>query len=195
MLASMGFSSWCRGLFPRTSQSGPTAFQAAADEGNADTQFALGLKYSSGSEASRDLAQAASWYRKAADQNHALAQFNLSLMLAGGFGVPQDDAAALSWVRRAAESGDAGAQFSLGMRCHRSSVHHSQMDSAESRIEAYKWFQLAAAQGYIGSEDACQRVTMGMSREEVTDGNERAATFAVKTTAQPQEATSVTPLS
>jgi TPR repeat protein len=54
------------------------------------------------------------------------------------------------------------------------------MDCAESRVEAYKWFHLAAAQGYKGSDAACERVTLGMTREEVVDGNQRTAAFVVR---------------
>ena len=177
MLVSMGLLSWYRRLFSRPEQA---ASQAAAEDGDADAQFALGLKFSTGDEASQDLAQAVQWYRKAADQEHALAQFNLGLMLADGRGVRHDDVAALIWIRKAAEGGEAAAQFSLGMRCHRSSVHHLKMDSAESRIEAYKWFHLAAVQGYRGSEAARERVTLAMTREEVADGNQRAAVFVIR---------------
>ena len=192
MLVSMDLSSWYRRLFAPAQQPEQAASQSAADDGDAETQFALGLKYSSGDEASQDLPQAVRWYRKAADQDHALAQFNLGLMLADGQGTPQDDTAALIWIRKAAEGGDPGAQFSLGVRFHRSSVHHLQMDSAESRIEAYKWFHLAAGQGYKGSEAARERVILAMSREEVTDGNQRAAVFAIRKPLHSQDDSSST---
>jgi TPR repeat protein len=52
--------------------------------------------------------------------------------------------------------------------------------AAESRIEAYKWYRLAAAQGYGTSQNSCDVVTMSMSREEVTQGNQRASAFVAK---------------
>lgn len=177
MLMSMGQLLWYRCFFSRATESGLGKTLASAEEGDADAQFALGLKFSTSAGNAFDPVQAAQWYRKAADQNHSLAQFNLSVMFARGQGVPRDNAAALIWTRKAAERGDAGAQFSLGSKYHRSSLDRSQMDSVESRIEAFKWFHLAAAQGYGSSEVARDRVTMGMSREEVAEGAERAATF------------------
>jgi len=87
---------------------------------------------------------------------------------------------ALIWTCRAAEGGDAGAQFDLGSRCHRASLDRNRVDAMESRTEAYKWFQLAAAQGYTGSVAACERVNLSMNREEVADGNQRVASFIVK---------------
>ncbi len=153
------------------------AARAKADQGDPDAQFALGLNYGSAEGDLQDLVQAAQWYRKAADQNHSLAQFNLGLMYTKGEGVPQDEAIAVAWMRKAANQGDAGAQFNLGMRYHRASVWGLQLDSLESKIEAYKWLQLSAAQGYKGSADACERLTLGMDRDEVAAGNRLAAAF------------------
>jgi len=49
----------------------------------------------------------------------------------------------------------------------------------ESRIEAYKWLQLAAAQGYGGSEAGCEIVALGMTHEEVLESRRRLAAFVV----------------
>jgi|JI10StandDraft_1071094.scaffolds.fasta_scaffold66803_4 TPR repeat protein len=181
ILRSMGLMSWYRRLF----QSAPTgagvkATEVAAEAGDPDAQFAMGLHYSSGTTAPPQLDQAAHWYRKAADQNHRLAQFNLGQMFAHGQGRPQDDVTAVHWIRRSAEGGDAGAQFNLGSRYHRHSVGTDLLDHAESRIEAYKWYHLAAGQGYDGSALQCERLALGMTREEVTDGNERVAAFLIR---------------
>src|SRR6266496_4192839 len=83
----------------------------------------------------------------------------------------------LKATRTKADEGDAGAQFNLGMRYHRASVWGLQLDALESNVEAHKWLQLAAAQGYKGSTEACERMTLGMNREEVAEGNRRAAAF------------------
>jgi len=173
-------------LFYRTQElSNLKPTQAAAEEGDAEAQFALGLKYCSESGPAQDLEQAARWYRKAAEQDHPLAQFNLAVMLMSGQGVPRDEAAALTWTRRAAEGGDAGAQYNLGSRYHRQSMERNQMDSVELRIEAYKWFHLAAAQGYKDSVAAGESVTLSMTREEVRDGNQRVAAFVVRKATKP----------
>jgi len=184
MLDTMDRLPWYRRLFVPASGSDLKTTLATADGGDADAQFRLGLKYSAGTDEGmdQDLVQAAEWYRKAANQDHALAQFNLSLMFASGQGVTRNDTTALMWTRKAAEGGDAGAQFNLGTRYHRASIDRLQMDSAESRIEAYKWFHLASAQGYKGSDAACERVALVMTREEVVDGNQRTAAFVVRKT-------------
>jgi TPR repeat protein len=170
---------WFSRLFPRISKKNCYLLALnKAEAGDAEAQFGLGLRFSI--ESSRqDLPQAAEWYRKAADQNHHLAQFNLGIMLSHGQGIAKDDSTALIWFRRAAERGDPGAQFNLGNRCQRASMTGSDSNAIESRIEAYKWFSLAAAQGYKDSVTFFERVTYGMSREAVTEGNRRVSSFAV----------------
>jgi len=162
------------------------ATRARADQGDVDAQFALGLKYGPAGGEFQDLVQSAEWYRKASEQNHPLAQFNLGLMYAKGEGVPQDHAEAVRWIRRAAQQGDAGAQFNLGMRYHRASVWGLQLDALEPKIEAYKWLQLAAAQGYKGSAEACERMTLGMTIEEVAKGSQGVAAFVAGKPADPK---------
>jgi len=156
------------------------AAAAGADYGNAEVQFRMGLKFANGKGAPPDYEQAAEWYRKAADQNHSLAQFNLGVMYARGQGVIRDAAQSAVWYGKAAHQGDAAAQFNLGDGCQRASAHQSPADAAESRIEAYKWFRLAAAQGYQNSETAGNAITINMSREDVTAGNGRVVAFGLR---------------
>jgi TPR repeat protein len=168
---------WYRKLFGRPPEGAMETAEVNADHEDAEVQFRLGLKFANDKSAAQDYAQAAEWYRKAADQSHALAQFNLGVMYARGQGVDRDEAAAALWLGKAAQQGDAGAQYHLGMRHHRASMNGQPREAVESRVEAFKWLRLAAAQGYQGSAAACEFVTLGMSREEVTDGNQRTAAF------------------
>jgi TPR repeat protein len=177
---------WFRKLFDRPQERPLETVQAKADDGDADAQFSLGMKYASSEGATHDYVQAVEWYLKAAAQSHALAQFNLGVMYARGQGVLRDDAKALMWIRRAAQQGDAGAQFNLGTRQHRASVAGPPKDAPESKMEAYKWFHLAAAQGYKGSETAFQSVALGMTRDEVADAGHRAAAFVAVSLNHPQ---------
>ena len=148
-----------------------------ADCVDAEVQFRLGLKCASGKGGALDYTQAAKWYRRAAEQNHFLAQFNLGMMYAQGQGVARDIVQSRLWLDKAAQQGDAGAQFHLGDNCHRASFTQIAADASESRIEAYKWYRLAAAQGYRGSEMAHTTLTLNMTRADVIAGNERVAAF------------------
>ena len=66
-----------------------TELTAAAD-GDAQAQFNLGLRYTTGRGVPRNDREAVAWYRKAAEQGNALAQQNLERMSADGRGIPRD---------------------------------------------------------------------------------------------------------
>ena len=159
--------------------------QAKAHSGDADAQFSLGLHHGVAVGDALDFVESAQWYRKAADQDHTLAQYNLGVMFARGQGMPQNDHLSAHWMRKAAEGGDAAAQHNLGGRHHRASLNGSQTDATESRIEAFRWFQHAAAQGYGDSVTAWERITITMTRAEVDEGNRRAAAFVVRKPTNP----------
>ncbi|HEY0551588.1 MAG TPA: tetratricopeptide repeat protein [Verrucomicrobiae bacterium] len=148
-----------------------------AETHDAETQFALG--FTCAGVGTPQYTQALEWYQKAADQDHRLAQFNLGQMFAEGQGVPQCDSTAVMWIRRAANGGDVGAQFNLGERCTRACTQGSEREAAESRIEAYKWFKLAAVELYRDAQDRTDLATVRMSREEVVEGNRRVKDFVV----------------
>ena len=150
--------------------------EARAGRGDAEAQFNLGVRFA-GEGAAQDYAQAAHWYRLAADQSHSLAQHNLAVMYAAGQGMPRDEAQSRVWMQKAANGGDAGAQYNVGMKYHRASLDGLPEAAPESRIQAYKWLQLAAAQGYRGSEAAWAFVALSMTREDVADGGRRIAAF------------------
>jgi TPR repeat protein len=175
---------WFRKLFSPSPTSGPEA-APAADCGDAGVQYGMGLMFANGEGAAQSYAQAAEWYRKAADQNHGLAQFNLGMMYAIGQGVPRDDVQSMAWFNKAAQQGDAGAQFKMGVSCHRACFGRSadanlpRVDDLESKIEAYKWYRLADAQGYQGAQTACESLILEMSREDIATGNRRTADFKI----------------
>lgn len=148
---------------------------ALAHKGDADAQFGLALKYSLG--AVPDYLQAADWYRKAAEQNHGLAQFNLGMMYASGQGVERDAGQSTQWFRKAAQQGDAGAQFQMGNTCQQASCGGPAEEATEALMEACKWFNLAAAQGYRGANDAWALIQCRMTQADITAGNHRAAAF------------------
>ncbi len=154
------------------------------DYSDADVQFSQGVKFASGAGVAQDYPQAADWYRKAAAQNHGLAQFNLGTMYAHGQGVVRDDAQSLVWFGRAANLGDAGGQYKMGRSCERASLDGLPAGAPEARIEAYKWFQLSAAQGYKKSEGAYAPLTFKMTRADVAEANQRVANFSVTTEPQ-----------
>ncbi len=164
---------WFSRLFRSPDRSTPSDLQAVADETGPDAQNNLGALLSN-----NDLrSEAAISYRKAADRGHAMAQSNLGLMYSTGEGVGRDDGQAQHWFGRAAAQGHATAQFQLGNRCHRASLALAGPEAREARIEAFKWFQLAIAQGYPNADASCERVNIAMSGEEVAEGHRRIGAF------------------
>jgi TPR repeat protein len=73
-----------------------------AEQGNAPTQYNLGLMYSSGQGVPQDYAEAMKWCRLAVEQGYARAQYMLGIMYANGRGVPQNDVQAHMWFNLAA---------------------------------------------------------------------------------------------
>ena len=153
--------------------------QARAERGDADAQFNLGLEFAQGQGKSVDYEQALRWFFKAAEQGHVRAQFNLGIMYARGQGMPSDQSQSVLWMQKAANLGDAEAQYSLGIAHYRASLARlpKATNAAESRVEAYKWLQLAAAQRYQDSERVWTVMTLEMTNEDVADGNRRVAAF------------------
>lgn len=90
-------------------------YQRAAESGNAQAQYLLGLRYERGIDTASDTARAAQWYARAAAQGHAEAQFKLASLYARGDGVPADHAVAAQWYEKAAAQGLAAAQYNLGV--------------------------------------------------------------------------------
>jgi len=170
-------TSWYQKWFAGKPVPNFTAIKTKAEQGDADAQFTLAVSSGFAPGGGPNDAETAAWYRRAADQGHALAQFNLANMYACGRGVMLDDAEAARWYRQSANLGDAGAQFQMGKRCQRHGLDASKTDAGDARIEAYKWFRLASAQGYKDSEAHLERVNLMLTREELDEGQRRAAVF------------------
>lgn len=61
-----------------------------AEEGDADAQAELGMRYEEGRGVAPDFGEAVKWYRRAAEQDHVQGQNNLAVMYASGLGGEQD---------------------------------------------------------------------------------------------------------
>jgi TPR repeat protein len=86
-----------------------------AEQGDARSQYAMGVLYENGFAVARDLPQAAAWYLKAAQQGNSDAQYNLGAMHEHGVGIPVNYPEAARWYRPAAEQGDIDALSNLGV--------------------------------------------------------------------------------
>src|SRR5664279_4170158 len=100
----------------------------------------IGDMFADGRGVEKDYAEAAMWYRLAADQGNGYAKTKLGELYDKGLGVPQDLAEAVRQYRPEAERGGPAAQFYLG-----ASYRDGRGGLSRDPIEAYKWFNIAAA--------------------------------------------------
>jgi TPR repeat protein len=169
--------SFFRRRVPRIETAAVGPSQANTPPSDAEALYQQGLKLANGESVARDYRQAAEYYQKAATQGHSAAQFDLGLMYWQGRGVPRDEAAASLWLRKAAEQGHAGAQYQVGLRRHRAGKSCPEPEASECRVEAFKWLQLAMAQGHQASRTAREFLALDMTREEVAEGGKRAKAY------------------
>lgn len=87
----------------------------AANNGNAEAQYNLGICYSQGDGVAMNKQTAFYWYQKAANNGHSSAQYNLGCCYYDGKGCTQDRSKARQWWQKAANQGDPDAQQALGM--------------------------------------------------------------------------------
>ena len=119
----------CLSLQARTFQE----VRAAAETGDADAQFELGIYCVSGLCGMKNREAAEKWFRKAADQGHIAAR---AMCFSEGYGVKKDIAKAVELARQAAETGDVWSQLCLGI-----------LYAADDNQQSLHWFRKAAEQG------------------------------------------------
>jgi TPR repeat protein len=97
--------------------------KAAAEKGDREAQFLIGVQYKAGDGLARDRAEAAKWLRKAAEAGHAEAQYALGVLYSeaapedgsalGQSNVPADPVEAAKWLQAASAQGNAEAKARL----------------------------------------------------------------------------------
>ncbi len=101
-----GYSAYERGNYATALK----FWRPLAEQGDAGTQYNLGLMYRKGEGVKQDDAEAVKWYRLAAEQGFAHAQNSLGVGYGNGKGVPLDDVLAYMWFNLAAAQGHENAQ-------------------------------------------------------------------------------------
>lgn len=86
-----------------------------ASQGDARSQYAMGVMYEYGRGVEKNQSLAAQWYTKAARQGNTDAQYNLGVMYEQGYGVKKDFRLAANWYGKAAQAGDIDALSNLGV--------------------------------------------------------------------------------
>jgi len=118
----------------------------AAEHGNAEAQFTLGLYYCKGEYVTKNEVEAVKWWRKSAEQGYLRAQCELANCYAFGKYVVEDKAEAIKWYRKAAEQGNAEAQYLTG------DSYANGVGVTQDFSEAVKWYYKAAEQGHVAAQ-------------------------------------------
>jgi len=93
------------GLPPVDAVKGVALFKAAAEKGDGEAAFLMGVAHLSGVGAIKDDTEAMTWFIRSATQGNVPAQFWVGQMTAKGRGVTADWKAALPYFQKAAEGG------------------------------------------------------------------------------------------
>jgi TPR repeat protein len=80
-------------------------WQDLAENGDASTQYNLGVMYSEGHGVAQDYVEAVKWWRVAAESQNVVAQYALGVMHEEGHGVAADFVSAHMWFNIAAALG------------------------------------------------------------------------------------------
>ena len=117
-------------------------FSKAADQGDAEAQYNLGLLRRN----SKDLAgwndpRVVELFERAGKSGHPGAQYELGLLYINGNGVAQDYEQGISWLHMAAEADFGTAQNLLGR------LYYEGVGVTKDCNEAARWFRQAAKQG------------------------------------------------
>lgn len=148
-------------------------FHRAAQNGNADAEFMMGIA-SYAPFGKKDNTAALVWFGKAARQGHIKAQLMLSKLYFSGQGVGQDYAKAIKWLRRAAAQGDAKAEMSMSIM-----YLTGENGLRQSDAKAVYWCRKAAAQLFTKNQCNIDKL-----RLEITNGRAKARRVRAKSDIQ-----------
>ena len=112
-------------------------FEQAANHGDADAQYYLGVSYANGEGVVKNYKLAVYWYEKAANQGHADAQNNLGVCYEFGKGVVQNYQTAYFWYLLASANGIEKAKDNMD----RIAQDLSPSQQIEIQNRATRWFE------------------------------------------------------
>ena len=121
-------------------------YKRAAELGDVEGSFALGVLYTEGRGVPKDFVAAAKAFELAAEKGHALAHYNLALMFIAGRGKPENPVRGAQHLAYAAEHGVVAAQYDLAALFLRG---HGVEPNA---LEAARWIARAADAGMPEAE-------------------------------------------
>jgi putative methionine-R-sulfoxide reductase with GAF domain len=116
--------------------------QRLADNGDADAQWQMGVRFHNGEDVPRDDAQAMQWFQRAAEQGNVAAQRALGAYYFAGRGVPSDFSKAYFWSAIAGAQGDEMSKSRLPVLA----LQMTQSQIAAARQQAEQWIHAHSQQ-------------------------------------------------
>jgi hypothetical protein len=106
-----------------------------ADQGDAEAQYQMGVRFHNGEDVRQDDAQAMQWFLRAAEEGHVTAQSALGAYYWAGRGVPEDLSKAYFWSEIALAEGDENSKSRLeGLA---SQMTRAQVSAARHQAEVW----------------------------------------------------------
>ena len=135
------------------------SLRKAAESGDADAQYQLGLIYLYGNEEPKDAAKAFEWMSRAAAQNIVPAKRELGIMLVSGEGTEPDLGRGLQLLSDAADDLDPGALYHLGL------MYEKGLGVPMDLQKSVRMLAYAATMGFPGAEADAERVDTILTEE------------------------------
>lgn len=156
----------------------------AAEQGQVNSEYYLGLCYEYGIGIKTDRVHAVKWYKKAAEQGHVNAQYVLANRYSSEVSIKRNDNKTIEWYLNDAEQGDSAAQlyvghcyfdgngieknYKLAVIWYQKSAEQGNAEAQYSlgncyqfsygikndQAKAVEWYRKAAEQGHAGAQSA-----------------------------------------
>lgn len=124
-----------------------------ADNGDAEAQNLIGVRYFSGNGIGQDYAQALRYFKMAADNGNLYALKNLGRIYMNGFGTVQaSPREAIKWYSKAANRNDEDACYELGC------IYDSEAEFHNAKKALY-WYRKASDGGNQEARDRLEKLT------------------------------------
>ena len=144
LLASMYLYGKC-GL-SKSYQRAKELYEVAAEQGEPNARFALGIMYETGKGVDQSIERANEYYETAARQGHGQAMFNIGNAYYNGRGVDLSFTKASAFWKIGAEQGHVNAQGNMG------NLHYSGDGIEKCQDKANMYWEMAAKQGDTQSQ-------------------------------------------
>ena len=135
------------------------ALRKAAEEGDAEAQYQLGLIYVYGNDEPKDAAKAFEWMSRAAAQNVVPAKRELGIMLVSGEGTEPDIPRGVQLLSEAADNLDPGTLYHLGL------MYEKGIGVPLDLQKAVRMLAYAASMGFPGAEVDADRIDRILTEE------------------------------